>query len=178
MQGSMRTHRSTIRMVVLSLALALALAAPLAAQAGPLLSGYGGPGQGNQAILGSTLIGGPGGGSGGPGGGETATSASGGAASAAQPVAGATQTSASRASSGRGGHGVSGAGTATTRSARPVVGELSDRSYPGLESAGGGSALGLSAAEIVYIVLAAAALAFTGLLTRRLAGTRAAKGHS
>src|ERR1700761_4789261 len=45
--------------------------APGAWASSTLLSGYGGPGQGNQAILGSTLIGGGGasGGSGGSGGG-------------------------------------------------------------------------------------------------------------
>jgi hypothetical protein len=44
-------------------------AAPSAASAGTLLSGYGGPGQGSQAVLGSTLLGGSGKGSGGSSGG-------------------------------------------------------------------------------------------------------------
>ena len=49
----------------LALAGFLAALAPLAAYAGsPLLSGYGGPGAGEQAIVGSTLIGGPRGGAG------------------------------------------------------------------------------------------------------------------
>ena len=58
MQGSMKTDRITIRTAALALvaALAVSAAAPLVAHAGPLLSGYGGPGQGNQAILGSTLL--------------------------------------------------------------------------------------------------------------------------
>jgi hypothetical protein len=180
MQGSMTIQRSKMRTVALGLAgsLAVALAAPLAAQAGPLLSGYGGPGQGNQAILGSTLIGGPGGGSGGSGGGpEAGTTASAPGTPRANGLksgAGTTHATSARGSSGRGAHGASAAGSAAQASG----GELSERSYRGFESAGGSSALGLSAGEIVYIVLAAAALAFTGLLTRRLAGTRTAKGNS
>ncbi|MFZ1927083.1 MAG: hypothetical protein WAU42_13185 [Solirubrobacteraceae bacterium] len=50
----------------LALAAAMLVLAPTAAFAGsPLLSGYGGPGAGEQAILGSTLVGGSGGGAGG-----------------------------------------------------------------------------------------------------------------
>src|ERR1700736_6516079 len=72
MQGSMKTRGRTIRMAGLTLAAGLAgasAALPTTADAGPLLSGYGGPGQGNQAILGSTLLGGSAGGSGTSGGG-------------------------------------------------------------------------------------------------------------
>jgi hypothetical protein len=51
---------------VLALAGAMLVLAPTTAFAGsPLLSGYGGPGAGEQAILGSTLVGGSGGGAGG-----------------------------------------------------------------------------------------------------------------
>jgi hypothetical protein len=162
----------------------LALVAPLAAHAGPLLSGYGGPGQGNQAILGSTLIGGSGG-SGGSGGGgaETSVSAAGSTASSAGVSAAHTATGAARANASggsprSGSRGGSGAGSASARSAAPLGGALSERSYHGPESAGGSSALGLSAPDVIYIVLAAVALAFTGVLTRRLAGTRTAKGLS
>jgi hypothetical protein len=176
-------HRSTIRAVGLSLtaALALALAAPLAAQAGPLLSGYGGPGQGNQAILGSTLIGGPGGGSGGSGGssgsGRPSEAAASGSSSAGSTVSTSAGASAGASSSQRRAHGGSHAGAGATAPAQPIRGELGRRSYHGLERAGS-SALDLSAAEVVYIVLAAAALAVVGVLTRRLAGTTTAKGHS
>ncbi|HTA98489.1 MAG TPA: hypothetical protein VK730_12715 [Solirubrobacteraceae bacterium] len=53
----------------LALATALLVLAPTTAFAGsPLLSGYGGPGAGEQAILGSTLVGGGAGGSSGSGG--------------------------------------------------------------------------------------------------------------
>ena len=47
------------RMITPTIALvALSAAMPVAASASSLLSGYGGPGQGNQAILGSALLGG------------------------------------------------------------------------------------------------------------------------
>jgi hypothetical protein len=49
---------------VLALAGFLCMSASPPASAGPLLSGYGGPGGGEQAIIGSALLGGPHGGSG------------------------------------------------------------------------------------------------------------------
>src|SRR5271170_1066634 len=55
----MRRDRLTITAII-ALLTASALV-PAAALAGPLLSGYGGPGQGNQAILGAGLVGGRGG---------------------------------------------------------------------------------------------------------------------
>ena len=60
---------------------AIALATPAFAAAGSLLSGYGGPGQGSQQLLGSTLIGGAGSGGGsgasGSGGGSAGTGSGG-----------------------------------------------------------------------------------------------------
>ena len=47
----------------------LLAAMPAAASAGSLLSGYGGPGEGSQVILGASLVNGPRGGGGSPGGG-------------------------------------------------------------------------------------------------------------
>src|SRR5438067_9571202 len=61
-QGSMKTQRRIIGSVGVVVLVAACLAA--SAQANPLLSGYGGPGQGNQAILGATLLKGGGGGGG------------------------------------------------------------------------------------------------------------------
>ena len=51
----MTSHR-TILMTLISLTV-MSFATPSSVLAGPLLSGYGGPGEGNQAILGSALIG-------------------------------------------------------------------------------------------------------------------------
>jgi hypothetical protein len=69
---------------VLALAGFLCMSASPLASAGPLLSGYGGPGGGEQAIIGSALLGGPHGGSGtggssGSGGSQGSRGASGGA---------------------------------------------------------------------------------------------------
>jgi hypothetical protein len=55
----------------------VSIAAPGVARAGSLLSGYGGPGQGNQEILGSALLNGPSGGGGGSGNGGSGGSAGG-----------------------------------------------------------------------------------------------------
>jgi hypothetical protein len=179
MQGSMTTERSIIsRGVALAAFVGLSLGAPTAAQASPLLSGYGGPGEGNQVILGSTLIGGPGGGS--TTGGPPSASSNGSESNAASPPAG---------GAGAAGHGsartASGArrGRATATKSLQVsggslAGQLYDRSYHALErTAGSSGPFGLSAAEIAYIVAAVAALAFTGVLTRRLNVTKTAKGH-
>jgi hypothetical protein len=134
-------------------------ALPTTADAGPLLSGYGGPGQGNQAILGSALLGGSAGGSGTSGGGGSGSR--GGSSRAAH----------SRAAT----HGAAG----SSKRADALAGERGASSYPAVEptASRSGPALGLSGADLAYILLAAAALVLTGALTRRIARTRTAKGH-
>jgi hypothetical protein len=74
----MKRHRSSFMLLTLSLTVALC-ALPGSALAGPLLSGYGGPGGGTQALLGSTLVNGsgPSGGSSGGSGSARGGSASG-----------------------------------------------------------------------------------------------------
>jgi hypothetical protein len=170
MQGSMKTDRITIRTAALALvaALAVSAAAPLVAHAGPLLSGYGGPGQGNQAILGSTLLGGPGGGaSGGGGAGGSQEAAPTGAAGLS--TAGSSHASApARAASGA---------HPAARPARARLVGLASGSYPAFERTASTSRFGLSGADISYVVLAAAALAFAGVLMRRMVRPRTAKGH-
>jgi hypothetical protein len=137
-------------------------ALPATAHAGPLLSGYGGPGQGNQAILGSALLGGSAGGSGTSGGGGSGSR--GGSSSAAH----------SRTAT-RGAAGTLG----SSKRAEALAGERGASSYPAVEptASRSGPALGLSGRDLAYILLAAAALALTGALTRRIARTRTAKGH-
>src|SRR4051812_5612016 len=72
----MKSQRRPMLIAALLAAGALACA-PAGADAGSLLSGYGGPGQGSQALLGSALIGGGGGSSsGGSGGGSGGPSGS------------------------------------------------------------------------------------------------------
>jgi hypothetical protein len=169
----MTSKRSMISRVGLALAawLAIAAAVPLGAQASSLLSGYGGPGQGSQVILGSTLLGGPGGGS--PG--ATAPAAAGGEAGSQSPaVAGARSGPARTVGARR----AQPRGTAGALRGTAHAGELASRSYPTAEvSSGASGPFGLSGSDVLYIVLAAAALAFTGALTRLSAVARATKGH-
>jgi hypothetical protein len=167
------TRRLTI--TATSLVLAASFASPAAAvAAGPLLSGYGGPGQGNQAILGSALLnGGSGGGSSGgrhAGNGTQVARASNGEAGAGAPAgasAGAAGGAPAAASRARGKHPAS-----------PVAGGSSGHVAASADSssltasrggAGGSQTLGLSGADLLYILLAFGVLVFTGLLTRRLA---------
>src|SRR5450755_4896336 len=73
-QGRMTSHRTIS--LILTLLAGLMTVAPSSVFAGPLLGGYGGPGAGNQAILGSALLNGP------PGGGGTGAGSTGAAGSA------------------------------------------------------------------------------------------------
>jgi hypothetical protein len=171
--------REMTRKIWIASALALAVllaAAPAAALAGsPLLSGYGPPGAGEQAILGSTLLQGPHGGAG--QGGSSGSGGSGG------PVSGSgTSTSrgtgpartgpAGRSSSSAGGH----AGIAGASQAHGAAGAEAGRSdaslfvYPSsLRSSSAGSpALGISGGDLLLLAGTIAALALLGTLTIRL----------
>ncbi|HEX3911682.1 MAG TPA: hypothetical protein VHW67_13385 [Solirubrobacteraceae bacterium] len=184
----MRTHRTVIFIGALLAALAVAL--PASATASSLLSGYGGPGQGNQAILGSALVNGPRGGGGGGGSsdssgssGESAASSSqaassessasgspgsgssggsGGSAGARHSSHGATRASRHEAAKAQGGAGTPAAGTGTTTAAASF--------YPAAERtpAGEGGVLGLSSSDLIYVILGFAVLVFLGVLTGRL----------
>jgi hypothetical protein len=147
------------------------------ASAGPLLSGYGGPGQGSQAILGSVLLNGPGAGGG--------SSSSAGAVAARQSSAGslAVPQSASstppRAPVHRSRHATlagrsprHNAAGGPTRSPLPIT-----PAYARAERTGAGSGtLGLSTADFLYAVLVLAGLALAGVVTRRLSRATPAKG--
>ncbi len=141
----------------------------------PLLSGYGGPGQGNQALIGSTLIGGGSGGRGGAGGSGASSSTSssprylspssmalprGGAAGGTKGAAAAKGKKGAGNGAGEGRKQGSAAGTPAAR-ARTVAAASSSR-------AAGRGTLGLSGADAAYIVLAFLLLALTALLTVRL----------
>ncbi len=166
--------------------------------AGTLLSGYGGPGQGSQAVLGSTLLHGSGKGSGGSSGGRSAGGTSQGsprsstpsATSQAQPTeapasgspaqqAGSSGRS-SRPSGKRGAahgsgpaakHGHPSATGAPTRGAEGSA-EAPFAGYTAAQSASAGSPLGISGGDLLLVILVLAALAFTGVLTVRLASGR------
>ncbi len=166
----MKTDRAistTARLLVVALSLAL----PAGASANSLLSGYGGPGQGNQAILGSALVNGPssGGGSGGSSG-----SATGSGSSVSSPSAtGASETATGRAST-RQAHGRSGTSKGRTRARGTSAGGVRAYTSPTVAATpqaavGGSPALGLSGTDLLYILLALGVLMATGLLTRQVA---------
>jgi hypothetical protein len=169
----MTRHRTIIRVV--GLLLALCLVASVSARANPILSGYGGPGQGNQAILGSALLNGPAGGGGGAaGGGSEGGGSSGENGSATAPTGGGS------ARGGHGGasraHGQSGTqGSSPQKIAQP--GRDVSSAYLAAErghSAGQSGALGLSGQDLLYIILVLAALTLAAVFTRRLTQTTAA----
>jgi len=174
----MRSHHtigSPLFLVVVAI-----LAAPASTSANPLLSGYGGPGQGSQAIVGSTLIGPPGGGGGGAAGGGSAagsgavssagSSTSSGAATPSTPRLGAQGAGGSAGRSARTSPSPGSTVSTGTRSARPSGAEPT-RGTP-RESAtpsGQTESLGLSGPDLLYGLLTLAALALTAVFTTLLA---------
>jgi hypothetical protein len=188
----MKRPRLTIALVAV-LALCAAGLFSGAADAGSLLSGYGGPGEGNQAVLGSALINGPSG-KGGAGG-------AGGAGAGGYPVAGSLAlASQSTSATGHGGAGRSRPGAAATDAKRgsgvrangkhapTTAAQSSNRgsqAYIGAygqtasrRAHGGSQTLGLSGADLLYILLALGLLVLTGVLTRRLARANRGDGEA
>jgi hypothetical protein len=166
----MTRHRTITPLVGLCLAVSLATSG--AALANPILSGYGGPGQGNQAILGSALLNGPAGGGGGPGGGGSAGSLSSGENGLAS-----TATGAGSARAGHGGaskqssaHGRSGTRASSTQGTAQARLDPS-RAYLAAErghTVGQSGAFGLGGQDLLYIILALGALTLAAVFTRRL----------
>ncbi|HEY5390248.1 MAG TPA: hypothetical protein VIJ83_06790 [Solirubrobacteraceae bacterium] len=165
---------------ILVFAAVLAAVLPGTAAANSLLSGYGGPGEGNQAILGSALLntpkGGGGGSAGGAGGLSQASSTQSGEAAAQQGAAGSSATK-------KGSAGPTGKGTRATKTAAGGAASQAAQAgsviYPAVsreEASGGSRALGLSGADFVYIILALGVLALTGFLTVRLTRPAAGRG--
>ena len=161
----MSSRRRTI-WISLPVTLATLALAPIAAWGNPLLSGYGGPGQGDQAVLGATLLNTPkgGGGSSSSGGGAAGTSAaaltvqSGSAASGGAPHArkGTRHPAAARAHAGT---------KAVSHPTAPSGGSVDEVAATANSS---GGTLGLSGGDLAYLLLALAALAAAGVLTRQL----------
>lgn len=142
--------------------------APGASASSTLLSGYGGPGEGNQAILGSTLVGGSGGGHSGSGGGGSAGTGSSAPQAASIEAAPASRPT-PRPSGARHGSGASGKrsqhrpATANPRATGPAASsETSTRVALRPVSA---PALGLSGTDIAYVVLAFLVLMLTAVVT-------------
>ncbi len=150
------------RIAVLAGVLALFSTAAESARANSLLSGYGGPGQGEQAILGSTLIGG---GSGGGAGSATGSPAATTRAQRSDVPSGAAAPSAGGARAGtvgasaQGGPSPSAAGTSSLREPAKAYFSSATASTP---------ALGVSTSDLLYIIAALAALVVSAALTRTL----------
>jgi len=151
----------------------LALGAPAAASAeagGTLLSGYGGPGQGSQAIIGSGFVNGPGAGGGTSGGSGTSAATAAGSSAAA----GATRAGASGARGGSPAHPTAPAGTHVSGGGiQPAVSGVSPARGPLTET--GSQSLVLPGGDVLDILLGLVVLALTGiatvLLARRGTGT-------
>lgn len=149
-----------------------------AAPMGPLLSGYGAPGAGEQAIIGSALLNGPRGGAG--SGGSSGSAGSGGAGlggsggtlsgggNSTPTGAGGARASSGGSSSARSGVGSGGASQAGTQAGRASTSAFV---YPSpLRSASVSSpVLGLSSGDLVLLAGIIAGLALVGTLTIRLA---------
>jgi hypothetical protein len=134
---------------------------PAAAAADSLLSGYGGPGEGNQAILGSALLNGP---SNGDGGGTAGGASAGASASNVAAASGPLAETRPQGARGARASKPAASGTRVTRGSH---------AYPvsaGLARAvsGDSGTLGLSGEDVLYLVLAVAALTLTGAVTKQL----------
>jgi hypothetical protein len=160
------------------LVLLASVIAPAGADANSLLSGYGGPGQGNQAILGAALVGGgAGGGAGSSGGGGSGGEASAGLAAieAKAGGSGSAEGGSRSGGAGRGGGGTAatghhGSGRASAGSARAYQAPRGVSTVSTSQARVGSSpALGLTGADVAYILLALGVLILTAVMTRRLA---------
>lgn len=145
-----------------------AVTAPGGAVASPLLSGYGGPGQGPEAILGSTLLNGASGGGGSPGSGAASLSS---APRAPQASAGAGAAGSGKARDSRGRRpdsSAAGGQGSTGHAGRSGASGTSGGLYPAVEPSASTGTLGLSAQNLLLIVLALVGVALTAVLTVRL----------
>jgi hypothetical protein len=177
-----RKRKIAVASTLSSLAL---VGAPVSAfSSSPLLSGYGGPGAGEQAIIGSTLSGGPSGG--GPSGssgslGHVSASQSGPGAAAGGGIAGSTATGGIQAvgsaggpspSRGHGGGAPHAAGLTSTRAGAASVGAKQTEAfvYPSsLRPASNSSpALGISGGDLLVLLAVLTTLGLVGTLTLRL----------
>lgn len=174
----MKRHSTIVS--TLALVAGFCVGAPAtAAASGPLLSGYGGPGAGSQAILGSALLGGGSGGSSQGGSGGGSVGGSGGVSSSvgsnAAPVrSGGHPTGGSSTGTGGPTHGVSrpastrgsathpGAAGASPQTPSPQVGQAT----------GSVSSSWFSGADLLALVLAVGVLVLVGLATVRIARTQ------
>jgi hypothetical protein len=181
-------RRNRITLGTLALLALFAIPAPAALAGGPLLSGYGGPGAGAQAIIGGTLLNGPNGGSGGGASGSaggspssrSSPSSSSSATKNASRVASGGGQSAPGSAGGRGSspaprHGGGGASTGRGASAGSTD-AYSNQSHREASMAASVSAAGSSwftGGDLLALGLAAGVLALVAIATVRLSGMSA-----
>jgi hypothetical protein len=160
----MTGHRTILS--ILTLLAILAAVIPSPASANPLLSGYGGSGEGSQELLGSALLGGGAGGGGGTGGGPSGPTES--------SLTGAPVSQGSTTSTGSHGRERGAGGASRPRGKAVKASGAAAGAYPSeisQQATVSSETLGLSGVDLLYILLALAALACMGLCTRRLAQT-------
>ncbi|HEX4484106.1 MAG TPA: hypothetical protein VH081_09990 [Solirubrobacteraceae bacterium] len=170
-------------------------AVPQVALAGSLLSGYGGPGEGSQALIGATLVNGSRGGGGGSGGGG---SAGGGRPNLAEPATPPASTRAdgtgeskassssrggssrqTKRSSSQGANGSNAAGSGASAASAQATDRAGFASYPRSEhivDQPSSFALGISGADFAYALIALLCLLLTAFATSRLARRSATGG--
>jgi hypothetical protein len=159
----MTSHRTTL--LTLASLVVMAASMPSLASASPLLGGYGGPGEGDQTILGSALL--NGGGSGGGTGSAGSSSIS--STSRGLPVGGARTASSRAHAAGGPGHGEQATGVTGQALGKPSGPEsISERGAAAPSAVADSGMLGLSGADLLYVLLVLGALALTAVLTRRL----------
>jgi hypothetical protein len=178
---------------MLALLAILAVHAPAALAGGPLLSGYGGPGAGAQAIIGGTLLNGPRGGSGGGSGGSSGGSSYPGSSSSSSSSSSLPMRASGVAAGGRGGQAANGGsgGRGVSSSPRHGGGRDSASGGPSTGSTGAASpshpqaseAASVSAGaswftggDLLALALAAGVLALVAVATVRLSGMGAHHG--
>jgi hypothetical protein len=192
----MNRSRRIASVLILAGLLCMSVSAPVLAT-GPLLSGYGGPGAGEQAILGATLLGRRGGGSGSghstssqgsngaasggyggsaAGGSTRSTSSSTGGTASGESSAGSAGSGSDRSGS-SGGSGGSGrtresAGRGATHGSGAVVSEPATHAYVYPTSlhlaSADSSAFSISSGAALLMILTVALLALVGVLTVRV----------
>jgi hypothetical protein len=179
----MKHHRRAIFIPPLFASLVMALPGTAVAAAPPLLSGYGGPGAGAQAILGGALVNGPGSGGSGSGGLSAASGGSTGATGAAGTLAAGTPRSGSGSTGTAGSASLSPPSTGHPRAGRgaagsPRAGERNPSraagANPNPPAANSATSLAsdsawFSAGDLLALLLVAAALAAVAFATARLA---------
>jgi hypothetical protein len=171
------THHRIATLLTLALFVGLIVVpVSVAAPASSLLSGYGGPGAGDQAILGSTLVGGPGGGGGSSGTGSgnlgagSGEDAGGGLARAGQEQSAAPSRLAAPGNGRQTQHPFSSGRTSS--GASPAYKNLAGSVSAGIVSSREESGtLGLTDSDLLIMLFVACALVLIGGVTRRLAQT-------